>query len=327
MRIEVLGAGSWGTALATLLACNGHSVRLLGRRPDDLAAFATTHENARYLPGFALPDALEFGRIEEARAADLHVFAVPSSAVRSVCSEIRDVCVVAVLAAKGLESGTGLLVSEAAAASLSTDRIGALSGPNLATEIARGIPTAAISAFPAEEDAQKVRLAFTNPRFRVYASGDVIGVELSGALKNVLAIGAGMSDGLGFGNNTKGAFLARGLKEMVQLGTAMGARPDTFLGVAGVGDLFATAASNLSRNYRVGLSVGRGAPLADALAEIGQVAEGVETSHAAMALSARHEVKMPVFEAIHRVLGGEIAPMEAVSLLMERDTPYEGGRF
>jgi glycerol-3-phosphate dehydrogenase (NAD(P)+) len=195
---------------------------------------------------------------------------------------------------------------------------GVLSGPNLAVEIARGVPTVAISACQNPEAAETVREAFSCRTFRVSVSDDVVGVELAGALKNVLAIGAGMSDGLGFGDNTKGAFLARGLMEMARLGLAMGGRMETFLGPAGVGDLFATAASRLSRNYRLGRALGEGQPLDKALAELGQVAEGVTSSESAIVLARRHGVEVPVMAAVAGVVAGRIDPRQAVGMLMDR---------
>jgi glycerol-3-phosphate dehydrogenase (NAD(P)+) len=202
--------------------------------------------------------------------------------------------------------------------------VGAFSGPNLAAELAKGIPTAAVVASPCEETAVMMRRAFMSPGFRVYITDDMRGVELAGALKNVISLGAGISDGLGFGNNTKGALLSRGLSEIARLGMAMGARLETFLGVAGVGDLFATAASTLSRNYRVGRSLGEGKSLQTALDEIGQVAEGVPTCRSAVLLAAEHDIEVTIINAIRRIIDEEIKPQEAVSHLMGRSTLQEG---
>jgi glycerol-3-phosphate dehydrogenase (NAD(P)+) len=223
-----------------------------------------------------------------------------------------------VVASKGLETETGKSMCEIVSETLPGAAVGVLSGPNLAVEIARGIPTVAVAAFVEHGDREAVRDAFTSKTFRVSTSDDLIGVELAGALKNVLAIGAGMSDGLGFGDNTKGAFLSRGLMEMAKLGKVMGAKSDTFLGPAGVGDLFATAASKLSRNYRIGRALGEGRTLDVALAELGQVAEGVPTSHATSLLALSNSVDMPVFAAVNAVLTGRVQPKQAVGMLMER---------
>jgi glycerol-3-phosphate dehydrogenase (NAD(P)+) len=222
------------------------------------------------------------------------------------------------MCAKGLESSTAELMTQVVAEVDPHAQVGVLSGPNLAVEIVRGIPTVAVSAFLRRELAEKTRDAFNCATFRVSVSDDVTGIELAGALKNVLAIGAGMSDGLGFGDNTKGAFLSRGLMEMAKLGMAMGARAETFLGPSGVGDLFATAHSQLSRNYRVGRALGGGKNLNDALTEVDQVAEGVPTSEAAQVLARRHAVEMPVFAAVEAVIRGRIKPSAAVAMLMDR---------
>lgn len=325
MTTAVLGSGSWGTALALLLARNGHDVTLLGRDPEEIAILRATRENLKYLPGFILPDNVTYKLLHEHLApAEMTVVAVPSGAVRQVVHEVSGDHPLVVVAAKGLESGTAKMVSDVVAEALPNAHIGAISGPNLAVEIVRGIPTAAIAACKDDAVAEQIRAAFNCRTFRVYKSDDVTGVELAGALKNVIAVGAGMSDGLGFGDNTKGAFLARGLKEMIGLGLKMGARLETFLGIAGVGDLFATASSNLSRNYRAGKLLGQGKSLEEALAEIGQVVEGVSTSESVQILARSFEIEMPVFAAIESVIHGHVHPMKAVGMLMERDTPTEG---
>jgi glycerol-3-phosphate dehydrogenase (NAD(P)+) len=229
-----------------------------------------------------------------------------------------------VLASKGLEVISGQLLTDVVLDVIPGARVGAISGPNLAVEIVRGIPTAAVTAFPNESDAEIVRLAFRCKTFRVYITDDVIGIQIAGALKNVVAIAAGISDGLGFGDNTKGALVARGLREMTLLGVARGARPETFTGIAGVGDLFATAASALSRNYRVGRALGQGGQLKDILESLDQVAEGVPTTHAAAILARSLGVQTPVMDAIRAVLDGRMRPIEGVALLMDRETPQEG---
>jgi glycerol-3-phosphate dehydrogenase (NAD(P)+) len=319
MNVAVVGAGSWGTALALLLARNGHDVKLLGRDVHELAVMKETRENKRYLPGFELPFNIEIADLHEAHLmVEMAVLAVPSGALSDVTAHLEGLSGTIVVASKGLEPTTGRLLCDVVEEVCPKGDVGVLSGPNLAVEIARGIPTVAVSAFDKSVPAEAVRDAFTCRTFRVSVSDDVVGVELAGALKNVLAIGAGMSDGLGFGDNTKGAFLSRGLMEMSRLGLALGARMETFLGAAGVGDLFATAASGLSRNYRVGRALGEGRTLAEAVASIGQVAEGVPTSNAAMALATREGVPMPVFAAVDAVIQGKINPRDAVSMLMER---------
>jgi glycerol-3-phosphate dehydrogenase (NAD(P)+) len=319
MQTAVVGAGSWGTALALLLARNGHDVLLLGRDIYELEHMRTHRENHRYLPGFELPQNITPSDLRQAElTSEMTILAVPSAALDDVTAHLHGACGTLVVAAKGLEPESGRLLCDVVESVAPGAFVGVLSGPNLAIEIARGIPTVAVSAFKEDAPAAQVRDAFSCRTFRVSTSTDVKGVELAGALKNVLAIGAGMSDGLGFGDNTKGAFLSRGLMEMAKLGLAMGARMETFLGPAGVGDLFATAASGLSRNYRVGRGLGEGRTLDEVVRSIGQVAEGVPTSHAALKLADRHDVEMPVFRAVDAVIQGYLKPNDAVSMLMER---------
>lgn len=325
MNVAVLGSGSWGSALSILLARNGHVVSLQGRDHEEIASMQACRENLRYLPGFVFPESVSFAMLgKEPGDFELTVLAVPSGAVRSVAPQIPGKRPLVVIAAKGLEPTTAETMAQVVKESLPNSEAGVLSGPNLAVEIVRGVPTAAVAAFENLETADRVRSAFMCRTFRVYLSQDVIGVELAGALKNVLAIGAGLSDGLGFGDNTKGALLARGLHEMTCLGLAMGARVETFMGLAGVGDLFATAASKLSRNYRVGVTLGQGGTLADALEGIGQVAEGVTSSESAVKLGRENEVPTPVFDAIDNVIRGRSLPMQAVEQLMERMPRTEG---
>ena len=318
MRAVVLGSGSWGTALAILLGRNGHDVLLLGRDAEEIELIQRRRENLRYLPGFAVPASVRAARLGEGTAADLAIVAVPSNAVGETARYLPGGDPLLVVASKGLEPLTGRFMADVLADFRPEARIGVLSGPNLAIEIARGIPTVALAAFSRHRDAETVQAAFTNASFRVSITDDVVGVELAGALKNVLAIGGGLSDGLGFGDNTKGAFLARGLMEVARLGAAMGARTETFLGPAGVGDLFATANSRLSRNYRVGLALGKGQSLEDAMESVGQVAEGVPTSEAAQLLALRHGIELPVLAAVEAVLRGRLTPQMAVATLMDR---------
>lgn len=328
--VTVLGAGSWGTALALLLA-DGHEesggeIRLWDRSPAHIGNLRENRENARYLPGVPLPPAvLPTEDLAGALSgAGCIVVAVPSGAVRDVLSQaapyLCDNCDV-VLAAKGMEAETGFLPAEVAADVLGGQvpfPLIALSGPNLAVEVARGIPTAAVAACPDDEAARRVAQRFHRPAFRVYTSEDRAGVEIGGAVKNVLAIAGGVSDGLGFGDNTKAALLTRGLAEMARFGVACGARRETFYGLAGIGDLMATAASRLSRNWRVGDGLAKGEPLPEILARLGQVAEGVTTARAVCALSERHGVEMPICASVARLLDGESAPRAEVAALMAR---------
>lgn len=326
--VAVLGAGSWGTALAILLAKKGVQVALWARDAGLATQMCHERQNLRYLPGFSLPGSVKpTSDIAEAvRSAEVLVFAVPAGALREVAEVVRGCLPVPRLiisAAKGLE-GDGSRPSQVLHAVLG-DRLAdvvVLSGPNLALELAREIPTATVVASSSQESAKQAQALFMHPSFRVYTNRDVIGVELGGALKNVLAIGAGISDGMGFGDNSKAALITRGLAEMVRLGVALGAEERTFMGLSGVGDLFATAASHLSRNWRVGHGLAQGKPLAQILQELKQVAEGVPTTFAVCGLAGRLGIEMPITQTIRAVLEGRMSPQEAIRELMLR-TPKE----
>ena len=330
--VVVLGAGSWGTALALLLAEGsevGGEVRLWDRNPALVDALGADRENRHYLPGFSLsPEIMVTSDIRSAVSGSTSVVvAVPSGAVRSVVTLATPFLMPGtdiVLASKGLEPETGLLPFQVAEAIAGTGfPLIALSGPNLATEIARGIPAAAVAACPDRVCAERIAGLFHRPTFRVYASEDRTGVEIGGAIKNVLAIAGGVSDGLGFGDNTKATLLTRGLAEMTRFGVALGARRDTFYGLAGVGDLMATAASRLSRNWRVGEGLAKGESLPAILERLGQVAEGVSTAQVIVRLADEHRVEMPVCAAVARLLNDEISPREAVEKLMSRHSVRE----
>lgn len=327
-QITVLGAGSWGTALAALLAANGHAVRLWAREERLVVALTAERENARYLPGIDLSPLIQptTCRAEAVAHAEVVVFAVPSGALRQVAEEFVPYLASDVLllsASKGLEDSTGLRMSQVLAEILpnAAARTVVLSGPNLAVEMARGVPTASVAASANPDAATAIQQLFTHqssPTFRVYTGDDVIGVELGGAIKNVIAICAGVCDGLGFGDNAKAALMTRGLSEAVRLGRAQGANEATFMGLSGVGDLIATGASALSRNYRVGKALGQGRSLFDTLAELGQVAEGVPTTRALCELAARSQVEMPLCSALNAVLFENRSPLEMIHALMLR---------
>ena len=330
----VLGAGSWGTALALLLAQNNEAVRLWDRTPAHIAALQTERENKRYLPGFALGQAVfPVAEMENAvRGAACVVVAAPSQVVRETVRRAAPFLApngVLVLAAKGMEPNTALLPWEvcrevlAAQTKKTIPPMVALSGPNLAGEVVQNIPAACVAASTDAEAAQKVAHWFNRPAFRVYTSGDITGVEMGGAIKNVLAIAGGVSDGLGFGDNTKAALLTRGLAEMTRIGVACGAQAETFYGLAGVGDLMATAASRLSRNYRVGLGLARGETVARILADLKQTAEGIETARAVRDLARQKNVEMPVCAAVAGLLFEQADPREAVQSLMNRTQKTE----
>lgn len=312
----VLGAGSWGTALSLLIAQKGWRVYLRARTPDAVRRLDEERANERYLPGFALPDSVT-PCFELPDKADVWVVAVPSHAVREICELLPQQCLV-LMTAKGLEPGTSLMMSDVLLQVRPGARLAVMSGPNLGVEIARGVPTATVVAAKEMEIAEAAAEAVRAKSLRVYTGSDVVGVQMGGALKNVLAVGAGMSDGLGFGDNTKASMLARGLYEMALLGCAMGGCKETFMGLSGVGDLIATAVSPLSRNYRFGRLLGEGRSTSEALTEVGQVVEGVPTAAAAVSLAQRAGVETPLLRVIHEIIEGRIAPSEAVEMLMTR---------
>jgi len=325
-EIAVVGAGSWGTALSIVLGKAGWRVRLWARRAEIAAAVQSGRRNPAYLPEFEFPRTVEAtADLRDAVAgARMVVLAVPSDGVGEVCERLAD-CMQddqgLISAAKGLEHETGRRLSEVIEEALGPGRqgrIAVLSGPNLAPEVAAEIATASVVACADLDFAAGAQAALSTPRFRVYTNRDVLGVELGGALKNIIAIGAGASDGLGFGDNTKAALMTRGLVEMTRLGVALGARQETFRGLSGMGDLIATCASRKSRNYHVGFEIARGRNLADVLAKMSQVAEGVGTTRAALALATRANVDMPITAAVHSVLFEGARAMDAVQQLMAR---------
>jgi len=327
--VAVLGAGSWGTALALLLARAGVNVRLWDRSPVQVAQLQEHRENRQYLAGCPLPETIGIYADLSATldAVDGIVFAVPAGALGQVAAQAVEILSdalgphtgpIAVIVSKGIKVDSLLLPTAVIEMAGWTGRSVVLSGPNLATEVAQDIPAAAVAACIDVETAAAVQRWFCTERFRVYASTDRIGVEVGGAVKNVLAVAAGISDGLGFGDNTKAALLTRGLVEMARLGVAMGATKDTFYGLSGVGDLLATAGSRLSRNWRVGHALAQGMSLSAAVSSLGQVAEGVESSKALRKLSQQLGVEMPVSEAVYAVCYEGVPPREAVARLMGR---------
>jgi glycerol-3-phosphate dehydrogenase (NAD(P)+) len=327
--VAVLGAGSWGTALAVHLARTAHRVSLWGRDPVQLAALARERVNARYLPGIPFPENLAVsGDLETAvAAADDVLLVVPSHGFRALLEELapllRPSARVA-WATKGFELDTGLLPNQVAAEVLGSGiRTAVLSGPTFAREVGAGLPTAMTIASRDEAFALEWARSLSAETFRAYTSADVTGVEVGGATKNVLAIGAGCSDGLGFGANTRVALITRGLAEMMRLGVALGADKDTFMGLAGLGDLVLTCTDDQSRNRRLGLALARGATPTEAQAQIGQVVEGVPAAKAVRAVALRSGVEMPITEQIYRVLYEGVTPQLAVRSLMQRSVKAE----
>lgn len=325
----MLGVGSWGTALALLLARNGHAVRLWGHDPGEVAPLRRERENRRYLPGIPFPNSLSVGAdLTEALAGvELALAAVPSQAYGETLIRLRS-CLPATAgfawATKGLEHGSGRFLHEVTAEVLGEAWPAAvISGPSFAREVALGLPTAVTVAAPDADHARRVATLLHGSNLRAYTSTDVIGVELGGAIKNVLAIAAGIADGLGFGANARAALITRGLAEMVRLGLAVGGRRETFMGLAGIGDLVLTCTDDQSRNRRFGLAIGRGETAEAACAAIGQVVEGAATAREAARLARRYQVEMPITEQVDLVLRRGRDPRRAVEILLARDLKPE----
>ena len=323
MRCAVVGAGAWGTALADLLARNGHDVRLWAFESDVAAALRTTHQNPVFLPGFTVERSIiATGDHREALdGAAIVVYATPSQHLRRVaragCEFVRPDAVLAV-ASKGIEEGTLGLMSDVVTAEVPSRDVVAISGPSFAAEVAAHQPTAIVAASTSLEAARLAQDALSGAAFRVYTHDDLIGVELGGALKNVMAVATGIVEGLGLGNNSRAALITRGLAEMTRLGVAIGARPATFAGLAGIGDLVLTCTGALSRNRAVGVEIGQGKTLEQALAGKPTVAEGVVTTKSALALAQREGVEMPIVETVYRVLFEGYSARRAIPELMER---------
>ena len=330
-KTVVVGATTWGTTLALVLAGKGRPVTLLARDPAECDRLDSARENARFLPGVSLPSLVRVSAdpAETLAGASLAVIAVPSDRMRDNARRIAshlDEDTVVVSASKGLELPSGLRMSEALAEELPSklhSGICALSGPNLAKEILQGNLASTVVAGTTREATERAQASLLSPRFRVYTSRDVTGVELGGALKNIVALGAGMCDGLEFGDNTKAAFITRGLAEIARLGVAAGAEPLTFAGLAGVGDVIATCASRLSRNRYVGEQLALGRSWPEIRASMDNVAEGVNATEAALTMAARLGVEMPIAETTYRVLYEGLSPHEAAAELMERPVGSE----
>lgn len=323
--VAVIGAGAWGTALAWLLAGKGQPTRLWAYEPEVADQINQTRENRRYLPGVALPDTLSASAsvTEVLAGAAVLIFAVPSHVAEGVIAQIAPHLppgAPIVSATKGLEEKHGRPISTLLEELLPIPpgSVFALSGPSFAVEVCRGLPTAVVLAGGSEPAASMLQRLLMTPAVRVYLGKDRLGVELGGALKNVIAVAAGIADGLGLGHNTRAALITRGLAEMVRLGRAMGADPRTFSGLSGMGDLVLTCTGGLSRNRSVGVQLGEGKKLAAIVAATHTVAEGINTARVALALAERHQVDMPIVRAVCAVLFDGKEPARAVSELMER---------
>ena len=325
MNVTVLGAGAWGTALAKLLRKNNHTVTLWGHNPDYLDEIRRTGRNERYLPGIPLPPEikLENDLLRAASDAEIIVAAVPSKAFREVTKQLAGFNGVVVSVTKGIEYATGLTMCGVLAETMPKARAAALSGPTFALEVAKGVPTAIVAASADAADATAVQELFHRPEFRVYTSADWPGVELGGALKNVIAIAAGVCDGLGFGDNSKAALITRAMAEVRRLGVACGAQIETFSGLSGLGDLTVTCFSKLSRNRGFGERLGKGEKLADVLGGMVAVAEGYPTARSAWQLAQKHKVITPVIDEVYLMLYESKDYKQGVRDLMSRDLKAE----
>lgn len=331
MRITVLGAGSWGTTLAVLLNYNHHRVSLWAHRSDHADQIRNEGENRRLLPGVPVPPEINVTAdlIEAVGPAEVIVAAIPSQYLRATAVQLgsRDFSdVVVVNVAKGIENGTLLTMSQVLTDTLPhlpPGNIVTLSGPSFAEEVSRQVPTAVVAASTGRESAMLVQKHFLTPYFRIYTSDDIRGVELAGSMKNVIAIGAGIAAGAGFGDNTMAAILTRATAEISRLGTGMGASQRTFSGLSGIGDLIATCLSRHSRNRHVGEQIGKGRPLDEILSEMVMVAEGVATTRSVYELGDRYGVELPIVNEVFRVIFEGKDPIIATADLMTRDTKGE----
>lgn len=327
-KISVLGSGSWGMALALLLYNNGHEVLLWSARPEDARKLREKRENPDRLPGVRLPDEIEIlTDLERAlKDVDVTVLAVASPYIRStahkmapfVCGNQKIVNV-----AKGIEEKTLKTLSEVIEEEIPQGNVAVLSGPSHAEEVGRGLPTTCVVSAHTQETAEYLQSIFMSPVFRVYTTPDILGVELGGALKNVIALAAGTADGLGYGDNTKAALITRGITEIGRLGKKMGAQMETFYGLSGIGDLIVTCASEHSRNRKAGYLIGQGHTMEEAMDEVQMVVEGVYSARAARELAEKYEVEMPIITEVNRVLFEGKSAAEAVMDLMLRDKKVE----
>ena len=326
-KISILGGGSWGIALAVLLHKNGHEITVWSALEPEIEMLRSTHEH-KMLPGVKLPEDMRFTTDDEeaVKGRDLLVMAVASSYTRQTAKRLSPYVVQGqkiVNVAKGIEDHTLMTLSEIVEQEIPGADVAVLSGPSHAEEVSRGIPTTIVVGATTRETAEYLQNLFMNDVFRVYTSSDVLGMELGGALKNVVALAAGIADGLGYGDNTKAALITRGIAEISRLGTAMGARFETFCGLTGIGDLIVTCASMHSRNRRAGILIGQGKTMEEAMAEVQMVVEGVYSAKAAMGLSEKYHVQLPIIEQVNKVLFEGKTASEAVKDLMLRDKKIE----
>lgn len=327
-KVSVIGAGSWGTALALLLYHNGHQVTVWSIVPSEIEMLQKEHEHKDKLPGVKLPEDMIFTTDLQAavQGKDLLVLAVPSPYTRSTAKLLKAVTEngqIIMDVAKGIEEGTLMTLSQIIQEEVPQANVAVLSGPSHAEEVGRGIPTSCVVGAKDRKTAEFLQNTFMNEVFRVYTSSDMLGMELGGALKNVVALAAGMADGLGYGDNTKAALITRGISEIARLGTAMGGKAETFYGLTGIGDLIVTCASMHSRNRRAGILIGQGKTMQEAMDEVKMVVEGVYSAKAAVTLSEKYHVEMPIIEQVNLILFHGKKADEAVKDLMIRDKKLE----
>lgn len=326
-KISVIGSGSWGTAISVTLASNGNDVLLWSRKAETTDMLNATRKNSRYLPEVDIPENVAFtSDISKCADADIIVIATPSHTVRSVSKQLAPFVKdgqITVSISKGFDEENYDRLSQVIKSEIPNVTVAAMSGPSHAEEVCKNLPTTNVVACKDIKIAQYIQSVFNSQTFRVYASDDIIGVELGGSLKNVIALCAGISDGLGYGDNTKAALMTRGMAEIVRLGMAMGAKYETFTGLSGIGDLIVTCTSMHSRNRRAGILIGQGKSVQQAQDEVGMVVEGVKTAKAVHKLSQKYNVEMPISEQAYKVLFEDYPVKDCVSNLMSRETKNE----
>lgn len=323
-KIGVIGAGSWGTALALLLDANGNDVTVWSYKPEEVKLLNETREHKSKLPGIPLPESLSFTSVmsEAVEGMDVVVLAVPSSTTRMTARNMKPFVKegqILVNVSKGIEESTLLTLSDQIEEEIPCADVAVLSGPSHAEEVGRGIPTTVVIGAKTEATAKYLQGLFMSDVFRVYISSDILGIEVGGSLKNVIALAAGMADGLGYGDNTKAALITRGIAEITRLGVAMGGKKESFSGLAGIGDLIVTCASTHSRNRRAGFLIGQGKTMEEAMAEVKMVVEGVYSAKAAKKLADKYDVSMPIVNEVNKILFEGKKAEDAVRDLMVRD--------
>lgn len=327
-KIGVIGAGSWGTALAIVLAHNGHQVTVWSILEDEVEMLSTQREHKDKLPGVKIPETITFTTDLKTAAAgkEMVVLAVPSPFTRSTAHNLAEFITdrqLIVIVSKGIEESTLMIQSEIVEQEIPQADVAVMSGPSHAEEVGRGLPTTVVAGAHTKKTAERVQTFFMNEVFRVYTSPDMLGIELGASLKNVIALAAGMADGLGYGDNTKAALITRGIKEISRLGVAMGANTETLNGLSGIGDLIVTCASRHSRNRKAGMLIGQGYTMQAAMDEVKMVVEGVYSAKAAIALARKYEIDMPIIEQVNAVLFEDQPAKDAVMELMLRDKKAE----